>query len=182
MLRDEFSFDRVVIPLNKRNTSFSKLNAEYDDNGTPVCPVDKVPFIYLGASGGKNRSKRFKWVCHKSEKVPKSSKRVCTCETPCTDSSYGRCVYTYPAKDFRLYPGIPRGTDHWDNLYRNRVLIERSIYLLKEPLAGASSYSSSMRTAKADLLLAGITQLVGVLLAYAINKRHLYKSIRKLVA
>ena len=182
MLRDEFHFDRAAIPLNNRNTAFSKLNSAFDNDGIPVCPLDRTPFKLLGFSGHTKRSKRFKWVCHKSVPVPKSSKRICTCETPCTDSSYGRCVYTYPAKNFRIYPGIPRGTEHWDNLYRHRVLIERDIYLLKDPLAGASRHSFSMRTAKADLLFAGITQLVGVILAYAINKRHLYKSVRKLIA
>jgi len=182
MLRDEFHFERVAIPLNQRNSSFSNPNSEFDANGTPVCPIDGTPFAYLGVSGGKYRSKRFKWVCHKSEKVPNSSKRICTCETPCTDSSYGRCIYTYPAKEFRLYPGIPRGTEHWDNLYRHRVLIERTIYLLKDPLGAASRKTLSARTAKADLLFAGITQLIGVVLAQAINKPHLYKSIRKLVA
>jgi len=180
MLRNDFQFDRVAIPLNPRNTSTS--HSDFDSNGTPVCPIDKTPFTYLGVSGGKNRSSRFKWVCHKSERVPKSKKRLCTCETPCTDSTYGRCVYTYPAKDFRLYPGIPRGTEHWDNLYRHRVLIERTIHLLKEPLGASVRKSFSARTAKADLLLAGITQLVGVVLAHAINKPHLYKSIRRLVA
>jgi len=182
MLRDEFHFDRVVIPLNPRNSSFSNSNAEFDSNGTPICPVDKTPFNYLGVSGGKGRSKRFKWVCHKSEKVPESSKRKCSCDTPCTDSAYGRCVYTYPAKDFRLYPGIPRGTEHWDNLYRHRVLIERTIHIVKDPLGASGHNSYSSRTAKADLLLAGITQLVGVVLADAIDKPKLYKSIRKLTA
>ena len=181
MLRDEFHFDRVVIPLNHRNASFSKLNAEYDDNGTPVCPIDKTPFKFLGVSGGKGRSMRFKFVCHKSEKVPKSAGRICTCEAPCTDSTYGRCIYTYPARDFRIYPGIPRGTEHWDNLYRHRVLIERSIYLLKDPLGAAFRNTFSLRTSKTDLLFAGIVQLVGVLLAQAINKPHLYKSVRKLL-
>lgn len=182
MLRDEFHFKRAAIPLNLRNPSFSKLNAEYDDNGAPVCPVDKTPFNYLGVSGGANRSMRFKYVCHKSEKAPKSSKRICTCDTPCTDSSYGRCVYTYPAKDFRLYPGIPRGTEHWDNLYRHRVLVERSINLLKNPLGTANRKSYSQITAKSDLLFAAITQLVGVILANAIHKPELFRSIRKLIA
>jgi hypothetical protein len=178
MLHNDFNFDRVVIPLNLRNSSSA--HSEFDANGTPVCPVDNTPFIFLGNSGGKNRSQRFKWVCHKSESA--GGTRVLSCETPCTDSSYGRCVYTYPAKDFRLYPGIARGTEHWDNLYKHRVLIERTIYLLKEPLCGATGKSFSMRTANADLLFAGITQLLGVVLANAIDKKHFYKSVRKLIA
>jgi len=79
----------------------------FDENGTPLCPIDKTPMTYLGKSGGKNRSLRFKWVCHKS--VRAGTKRVCSCEYPCTNSSYGKCVYTYPHKNLRLYPGIARG-------------------------------------------------------------------------
>jgi hypothetical protein len=178
MLRDEFYFERVAIPLNPRNSS--KAHKDFDSNGTPICPVDGTPFTFLGFSGGKNRSDRFKWVCHKSKH--KGSSRVNTCENACTDSSYGRCVHTYPSKDFRFYPGIPRGTEHWANLYRHRVLIERTINLIKDPLCGATRKSFSTRTAKSDLLLAGISQLIGVVLANAIHKPHLCKSIRKLVA
>jgi len=180
MLRDEFLFERMAIPLNNRNSSGK--HGDFDADGTPVCPLDKTPFIYIGRSPGKNRSLRFKWVCHKSEPVPKSSKRHCTCDTPCTESSYGRCVYTYPDKNLRLYPGIPRGTEHWDNLYRHRVLVERSINILKDPLGGVDRKSFSSRTAKADFLIAGIVQLIGVVIAHAIKKPELYKSIRKLVA
>jgi len=180
MLRDDFHFQRMAIPLNRRNAG--NTNTEYDQNGTPVCPLDKTPMTYVGKCGGQNRSLRFKWVCHKSLKVPNSSKRHCSCKTPCTDSSYGRCVYTYPDKNLRLYPGIPRATAHWDNLYRHRVLVERTIWLLKEPLCGATRKSFSSRTANADLLFAGIAQLIGVLLADAVHKHHLFKSIRKLIA
>ena len=178
MLRDEFHFDRAAIPLNPRNSGTA--HSDFDGNGTPLCHIDATPFTFIGSCGGKNRSKRFKWVCHKSKTA--GTTRICTCETPCTDSTYGRCVYTYPAKDFRLYPGIPRGTEHWDNLYRHRVLIERTIYLLKDPLGAAMRKSLSARTAKTELLLAGIAQLIGVVLAHAISKPHLYKSVRKLVA
>jgi hypothetical protein len=180
MLRDDFHFGRVAVPLNPRNSSAA--HSGFSNDGTPVCPLDGTPFICLGKSGGKNRSSRFKWVCHQSKPVPRNSFRVCVCPNRCTDSIYDRCVYTYPDKDFRLYPGIPRGTEHWRNLYRHRVLIERSIYLLKNPLCGATRYSFSARTAKADLLFAGIAQLVGVVLAHAINKPKLFKSVRKLVA
>jgi hypothetical protein len=180
MLRNDFHFDRMAIPLNKRNSS--KNHDNFDEFGTPVCPVDKTPFTYLGVRAGKKRSKRFKWVCHKSVSIPGTSKRTCTCETPCTDSSYGRCTYTYPDQNLRLYPGIPRGTEHWDNLYRHRVLIERTIGILKDPLGVASRKSYSQWTAKADILTAGMAQLITVILAHALKKPKLYKSVRKLIA
>jgi hypothetical protein len=179
-LRHDFHFRRMAIPLNKRNSS--DRHGDFDDNGAPICPIDQTPFKCLGVCRGKNRSERFKWVCHKSEMIHGSNKRVCSCETPCTNSPYGRCVYTYPDKDLRLYPGLPRGDEHWGNLYRHRVLIERTIYLIKEPLGVAYRKSLSQRTAKTDLLLAGMAQLIGVILAQAINKPLLYKSIRRLIA
>ena len=180
MLHKEFGFDRVCVPMNVRNSKNS--NTEFDDNGTPVCPIDRSPFIFLGESGGENRSKRFKWVCPKSVRPKGSSTRVCICENPCTSSSYGRCVYTYPDKDFRLYPGIPRGTEHWDNLYRHRVVIERTIHTMKDTFVLDSRKSHNSVTAKADVFLAAIVQLVTVLLADSMHKQELFKSIRKLIA
>jgi len=178
MLHDDFHFDRVCVPLNPRNSK--PAHTDFDEFGTPVCPIDKTPFVFAGICRGKNRSERFKFVCHKSKPVAKSPS--CTCETPCTDKPYGRCVYTYPAKNFRLYPGIPRGTVHWDYLYRHRVLVERSICLLKYPLGAAYRKSFSVRTAKADLFVAGISHLIGVILAVATNQSKLFKSFRKLIA
>ena len=177
-LKNDFRFERACIPLNTRNSK--KSNASFDQNGTPVCPLDGTKFSYLGKCGGKNRSVRFKWVCPGSEK--KGSARVCTCKTPCTDSAYGKCVYTYPDKDFRLYPGIPRNTEHWDNLYAKRVTIERTINLLKDSFCLDSRYSFRSVSAKADTYLAAITQLFGVLLADALHKPKLYKSVRRLIA
>jgi len=180
MLRDDFHFDRVVIPLNNRNSS--KSHGIYNDDGVPVCPIDGTPFKYIGPAGGRNRSERFKWICHQSNLIPGTTHRICTCPTPCTTAIGGKYAYTNPNKDFRLCPGIPRGTEHWDNLYRHRVTIERTINLLKDPYSIEYRKSYSMRTAKADLLFAGITQLIGVVLAHAVHKPALYRSIRKLIA
>jgi hypothetical protein len=68
MLRHEFQFDRMAIPLNNRNTSGR--HGDFDENGTPVCPIDKTPFTFIGVCRGQNRSERFKWVCHKSRVRP----------------------------------------------------------------------------------------------------------------
>jgi len=180
MLHNTFHFDRICIPLNPRNSAAA--HSDFDDNGTPVCPIDKTPFTFLGISTEKNRSNRFKWVCHKSAKVKNSTKRICICETPCTSSTYGRCVHTYPHKNLRLYPGIPRGTEHWDNLYRHRILAERSINIFKDDFGVAHRRSFSSFSAKTNLFLAGITQLIGLVFAAAINELNLFKSVRRLFA
>lgn len=177
-LKNEFLFERACIPMNARNSKSS--NAQFNTHGTPVCPLDGTEFTFLGKCGGKNRSLRFKWVCHKS--VQCGSKRVCCCDTPCTASSYGKCVYTYPDKNFRLYPGIPRDTSHWDNLYRHRVVIERTINLMKDTFVLDARKSVRSVSAKADTYLCAITQLIGVLLADSIHKLDLFKSLRKLTA
>ena len=178
MLQGDFHFDRMCIPLNPRNSGPAHDNL--DNNGIPFCPIDNTPFTYLGPCKSKNRSLRFKFACHKS--VPVAKTDSCTCPNPCTDSPYGRCIYTYPHKQLRLYPGIPRGTVHWDNLYRHRVLIERSIFLLKYPLGGAGRKSLSVRTAKADLFVAGIAHLVALIVAFSSDKKDLFKSVRALFA
>ena len=81
-----------------------------------------------------------------------------------------------------MYPGILRGTEHWDNLYHHRVTVERTINLIKEHLGIGNRRSLNMTTLKANIYLAGIVQLLGVILAKAIHKPHLFKSIRKLAA
>jgi len=178
MLRDDFHFDRICIPINPRNSASA--HTDFDINGTPVCPKDKIPFTFRGLSGGKNRSLRFKYICPKSVQTKTGSPNpICTCHTPCTKNSY-KCVYIYPHKNLRLYPGIPRGTQHWDNLYRHRTLVERTINIFKDDFGVAHRRSFSTTTAKADIFLAGITQLLGVLFAYSIKQLKFFKSVRKL--
>jgi hypothetical protein len=178
-LRNDFGFERMCIPLNDRNSASSYV--DFDKNGTPLCPRDKSSFVYDSVCRGKNRSERFKYLCPQSVRIKGYSNPVCTCDNPCTDNSY-KCVYTYPHKNLRSYPGIPRGTEHWDNLYRHRTIAERTIFLFKDPLGGAYRKSYNLRTAKTNFLFAGITQLIGVILADAIAKPKLCRSIRKLIA
>lgn len=180
MLKNDFHFDRMCIPINPRNSKTA--HTDFDENGTPICPLDKTPFSFHSLSGGKNRSKRFKWICHKSIRPKGSSTRICICQSPCTKSKYGRTVYTYSHKNLRLYPGIPRGTDHFRNLYRHRTLIERTINIFKDDFGISRRRAFSVYTAKADLFNAGITQLLGVLLAKSINQLNLFKSVRKLIS
>lgn len=177
LLKDTFHFQQACIPLNPRNAQ--RQDACLNDLGIPVCPVNQKPFTYLGKCGGKNRSPRYKWACPESKRNGKS--RICTCEHPCTDSSYGRCVYTYQDCNFRTCPGIPRDTEQWDRIYSHRVTIERTIHLFKDIFVLDARKSFRTASAKADLYLAGIVQLIGVLLADALHKPQYIRSVRKLL-
>lgn len=177
ILRDSFKFSRVCIPINRRNTKLEP--ADFDEKGIPVCPLTKEPFIYQGIVHEKGRSDRIKWTCNKAKPFNKGK---FVCDTPCTSSKYGRRVYTGVDKNFRLCPGIQRDTEHWKNLYRHRVQIERTINLIKDTFS--VNYRKSYRTvsAKSNVYLAVITQLIGVILADAIHQLKNFKSIRKLIA
>ena len=54
--------------------------------------------------------------------------------------------------------------------------------LMKDTFALDSRKSRRTATAKADVFLTGIVQLLGVLLADAMHKPYLYKSVRKLLS
>ena len=178
-----YGFQRAVIPLNIRNSSKAP-SADLNDVGIPLCPKDKTPMRLNGSCAGKNRSKRFKFVCPKSKVVQteKGATRKCFCDSPCTASSYGRCVYIYPDADLRLYPGLLRDSEEWNRLYAKRTAVERSIASFKAVLGLDGRKTFNTATTKTDLFLAGITQLLGVLLAAELHDLSLARRIRKLAA
>ena len=108
--------------------------------------------------------------------------RVCHCDDPCTISSCGRMVYIYPEKDLRAYPGTLRGTEEWDTTYKIRTAIERDINHIKENLCLAGRRTQNRKTLHADLILAGITQLITVVLADRIQHHEYIRSIKPLIA
>ena len=182
-LLGRFGFRRAVIPLNSRNTN-PNASVELNENGVPLCPLDKTPLIFSGKCGGKNRSLRLKFVCPKSEiiRTECGTSRRCFCETPCTTSDYGRCVYIYPDADKRLYPGILRDSPEWLQLYNKRTAVERSIGSFKSVLCLQGRKTFNTVTTKTDLFLAGITQLLCVLLADKLHEKKLLRRVRLLAA
>lgn len=173
-----YGFKRALIPLNSRNAATS--SAEYNENGIPVCPIDKTPMTYAGKCGGKNRSERLKFVCHKSKQAGNTSN--CDCEHPCTSSSYGKCVYTYPDKNLRLYPGIARETEEWNYLYNKRVFTERFITIFKNILILGNRKTRHSVTTRVDLFFTGIVQLLAVIIADKISDIKNFRRIRSLIA
>jgi hypothetical protein len=177
LLMNEFEFDKVLIPLNGRNSR--KAHSGFDENGIPLCPKSGKPMKYLGNSPVKNRPDRIKFVC--PESVVKNGKRVCKCANPCTTSTYGHTAYVYPSAELREFPGMMRGTEQWTELYKNRTAIERTIGYLKNNFADADRKTSNVDTTRADFLIAGITQLLGVVIADEIHKHKLARSLRRLL-
>ena len=127
-----------------------------------------------------------KYVCPKMKweynPADKSKHRVCHCDNPCTTSSCGRMIYIYPEKNLRAYPGVERGSAEWDNTYKIRTAVERDINHIKENLCLAGRRTQNEKTLHADLILAGITQPITVVLADKIKHHEYIRSLKPLIA
>jgi len=106
------------IDLNKRQTG----NKKYKDtltvsaHGVPICQKG----LAMKDNGYDRSRERRKYRC------PLMQKSVCTCDAPCSDSSYGRCVFTYTNDDPRLFPPVARDSKGWKERYKRRTTVERS--------------------------------------------------------
>ena len=181
-------FEKAYIPLR----SAAKLTSpDYivNENGVPCCPHD--PTLPMKPEGNTSHLrcglKTFKFVCPKMKwkTIPdrkSHTRRVCTCDNPCTDSKCGRMVYLYPEKDLRLCPGVLRGTDEWESTYKIRTSVERSINHIKDSFCLGERKTQNAKTLHADLLLAGITQLITVVVADRLHKPEYFRSLKRLIA
>ena len=186
-LFNEFNFKKAFIPL-KTKLSMDEKDCSFNENGIPCCPHD--PSLPMKREGSKShlRSKlpTMKFVCPKMKwelnHDGKYKRRVTNCDNPCTKSSCGRMIYIYPEKNLRAYPGVERGSEEWDETYKARVNVEKSINHFKDSFCVANRKTTNEKTIHADLLLAGISQLLTVLVADRINQRQHIRSLKALVA
>jgi hypothetical protein len=181
MLLDDFKFEKVLIPLNSRNTNPNLPPLQYDENGWPLCFKDpSTPMKPAGWCREKGRSDRFKWRCPKAKNI--NGKWITSCENPCNSKPCGRMTHISPSQDKRMYPGVIRGSDEWVSTYKTRVVVEKNIQYLKEPMACGKLKTRDNLTIKADLFLAGITQLITVILADRIHEHKYIRSLKPLIA
>lgn len=88
-----------------------------DKDGTPLCMAG-LRMVNWGYCKQKHSRKwRCPLACGKTDSCP--------CKEKCSSSPYGRCVYTKPDWDIRLYTPVPRGTDQYKKVYKNRTCCER---------------------------------------------------------
>ena len=178
-------FQRTYIPLNHRS---GLENPDYTINsdGIPCCPKDNsLPMKYDGKSQRPNGIIRYKFQCPKikwEKGTDNKYHRVCKCTNPCTDSKLGRMVHIYPEQDLRAYPGVIRGTQEWNDTYKIRTTVERSINHFKTVYGLSERKTQNADTLHSDLILSGITQLITVLLANAIKHPECIRSIKPFIA
>ena len=183
----ELHFEKAFIPLNER-LSLEDSDCPLNENGIPCCPHD--PALPMKREGSKSHLRcglpTMKFVCPKMkwqyDPKTKKSRRVCHCQNPCTESACGRMVYIYPEKDLRAYPGTARGTEEWKDTYKVRVNVEKSINHFKDSFCVAGRRTQNEKTLHADLLLAGISQLVTVMVADKIHRHKFIRSLKPLIA
>ena len=186
-LFEDIGFQRTFIPL-KTKLSVEGIDYTVNGNGIPCCPHD--PSLLMRREGSKShlRSKlpTMKFVCPKMKwmynKDTGKSFRKCHCENPCTSSSCGRMIYIYPEKNLRAYPGVERGSAEWEKTYKIRVNVEKSINHFKDSFCITNRKTQNEKTLHADLLLAGITQLVTVLVADNSHQHQYIRSLKPLIA
>ena len=186
-LLEEAPFEKAFIPLNGR-ISLEGSDCPLNEDGIPCCPKD--PSLPMKREGSKSHLRcglsTMKFVCPKMKwkynKETRKTKRVCECVDPCTDSSCGRMFYIYPEKNLRAYPGTARGTPEWVSTYKIRVNVEKAIHHFKDSFCVAGRKTRNEKTLHADLLLAGISQLVTVMVADKIHKHRYIRSLKPLIA
>ena len=179
-------FSKAYIPLNSR-AGIKYPDCKVNADGIPCCPNDdSLPMKSDGKSSKKNGVVRVKFVCPKIKNTYDKSTgkhhRECQCDNPCTDSSCGRMIHIYPEKNLRAYPGVLRGTEEWNNTYKIRTAVERDINHMKDNLCLAGRRTQNEKTLHADLILAGITQLITVVLADKIKHHEYIRSAKPLIA
>ena len=92
-------------------------------------------------------------------------------------------IYIYPEKNLRAYPGTIRDTEEWGTTYNKiRVNVKKSINHFKDSFCLAKRRTRNEKTLHADLLLAGIAQLLTVIVADKIHKHQYIRSLKPLIA
>ena len=92
------------------------------------------------------------------------------------------CFTSTLKKNLQAYPGTLRGTLEWARIYKIRGVVEQSINHFKDSFCLANRKTQNARTLHADLLLAGITQLITAILSDNIHQHQYLRSLKPLVA
>lgn len=112
MARDVWDM-KPFIPLNKTNEGNIKNlpMSTMTEDGIPICQAGHQMY-YNGYCKDRDR---LKWRC--PIRAKKSDNLKCDYLDTCSQSAYGRVIYTHPKDNPRLYTPVARGTDKWQEIY-----------------------------------------------------------------
>ncbi|MCH4888391.1 DDE transposase [Acidaminobacter sp. JC074] len=156
-----------IIPLNPRNSS--NLPQPSISNGLPMCPYNpELPMKFTGFIYASNRADRAQYICPKrTKKMIKGVNHIfLDCDNPCTDAPHGRIKNITINHNYRFYSAMSRDSEEWIELYKIRTVSERTIHQLKSFINLNDSKVRNTMTLQANVLLAGIAQLVAFLILY----------------
>lgn len=107
-----------MIDINKRATDKPRINDNItvNDEGTPVCQAGKEMYW----CGYDKTHYANKWRC---PFCAQGKEPECSCK--CSESKYGRTIYTKTKQDPRYFPRIPRESEEFKKIYNNRTACER---------------------------------------------------------
>lgn len=115
----------LVIPLNQRNQDHLHYAAPLRlDGSIPICPAG----LAMKPWGFCPDRLRIKWRCPLA--AAKKTPSVASCPhfaQDCSGSPYGRVIYTYPQRNYRLHTRIPRDSALWQLHADARSCAERSV-------------------------------------------------------
>ena len=171
-----------IIPLNQRNNGsncftyrYSKDNETnkffFNSQGNLICRNTNLSMKSIGPIRSNHRADRFSYGCplNKTHMVKGKTIYANDCKNPCSDALYGRKVNIAIDEDYRFNSTFSRDSDTWINLYKTRTVCERAIGQLKDFINIRGSQIQNTTSLKSIILLAGITQLVGVLIMVKSN-------------
>lgn len=115
----------LVVPLNSRNEGHLQYAGPLHlEQGIPICQAGHR----MKRWGFCPDRLRIKWRCPLA--AAQGTPDVTTCPffaNGCSDSAYGRVVYTYPQENYRLHTRIPRDSLLWKLHEDHRSCAERSV-------------------------------------------------------
>lgn len=108
---------RAFIDLNDNRGRQKTIpgNVSVNELGTPVCPAG----LCMSPNGYDKASAQLMWRC------PYGKEHSDKCAIDCSPAKYGRVVKTKTEWDIRLFTEVPRGTQAYKDVYKQRTATER---------------------------------------------------------
>jgi hypothetical protein len=113
----------LVIPLNETNKGNYKHSPPIaiTEDGVPICQAG----LRMANWGFCKDRCRIKWRCPVVA-LKRHKDFDCPFFGSCTDSQYGRVIFTKPDWDYRIHTPVPRNSKLWHSLEKGRSASERS--------------------------------------------------------